>query len=622
MQPKTINQPRIILVAGLILLVTTICTGLMAFLLMVRHAENLLSKSLQLSLQNKVAEVETEIRQRVGATTMVATRPFLIEQVQQASAVNGDTKALQALERGVKSFVSSGFSAIAIYSSGGQELARAGNFERQPKLTVPLVSAKQAHLLWNGGFVLHVRMDMLNDGHKVGEVIAEAPLSLVNDLFSETDVLGKTEELVLCAPGGTGMQCFPSRLSSRTLTLGTQSASGKQLPMAHALAGETGFVMTQDYRQQQVVAAYSPVKSLGLGMVLKMDRAELYAPVWHQAYYLLPILAGVLAAAILLLRWQLSPLVARLVRSEQKARETIVRLHDSESRMQAMLNNVDEGVVTMSETGVVELFNPGAERLFGFSREDVIGKNVSILMPEPYQSEHDTYIEHYLRTSEARIIGIGREVTARRKNGETFPVDLRVSEFFLAGRRHFIGVMRDITQRKAAEAQILHLANHDALTGLPNRNLIQDRIQQAIARAPRSGVGLAVMFIDLDRFKNINDTLGHSMGDLLLKEVAGRIRACLREEDTVGRQGGDEFIVLLASLDKPQGAAVVANKILSALSAPYPIGGEILHTSASIGIAVYPDDGSDVETLLKNSDTAMYQAKESGRNNYRFFDRV
>ncbi len=619
MQQQKTDHPRIVLVAWLILLVATVFAGAMVFLLMERHAENLLSKSLLLSLRNKVEMAESEIRQRSAAAVTVATRPFLIEQIQRADTPAGDAEAVRALERGASSFLASGFSAIALYGRDGRELARAGAFAQRPELAVPLALAGQAQLLWKGGFLLRTEVEIVSEGHGVGKVIAEAPLPGLNNLFRDARDLGRTGELALCAPSGAGMQCFPSTLNPRVFALGTESISGEQLPMTHALKGQTGFIVAQDYRQRQVVATYSPVKRLGLGMVLKMDRAELHAPVRHQARYLLPILAGVLAVAVLLLRWQLAPLVARLVRSEQNARETIVRLRDSESRVQAMLNNVDEGIVTISERGEIELFNPGAERLFGFSNAEAVGRNVSLLMPEPHRSEHDAYIARYLQTGEAHVIGVGREVTGQRKGGEIFPMDLRISEFYLAGRRHFIGIMRNITERKAAEAKILHLANYDALTGLPNRNLAQDRIQQAIARAQRAGAKFAVMFIDLDHFKTINDSLGHNVGDALLQTVAGRILACLREEDTVGRQGGDEFIVLLGSLNSPKDAAVVAHKILHALSAPCSINERELHTSASIGIAIYPEDGRDVETLLKSSDTAMYHAKETGRNNCQFF---
>jgi diguanylate cyclase (GGDEF)-like protein len=157
------------------------------------------------------------------------------------------------------------------------------------------------------------------------------------------------------------------------------------------------------------------------------------------------------------------------------------------------------------------------------------------------------------------------------------------------------------------------------LTDLPNRSLVQDRIQQTIAWARRAEAQFAIMFIDLDKFKNINDTLGHDVGDQLLQMVAQRLTESLRAEDTVGRQGGDEFIVLLASLSAAEDSAVVAQKILGTLAAPFVINGQDLRTGASLGIAVYPQDGEDVETLLKNSDRAMYHAKEAGRSNYQFF---
>ncbi len=619
MQRKKIVQPRILLVAALVLLVTTILSGLTVFLLMKRHTENLLSKNLLSSLYNKVDVADSEIRHGTTATMTVATRPFLIEQIQRADTPAGSAAALRALDRGARSFLSSGFSAIALYGRDGRQLAQAGAFARRPGLAVPLDLAGDVQLLWNGGFLLRTDVAIMRGEHRIGKVITEMPLPTITGMFKDAGSLGKSGELGLCAPTDAGMQCFPTTLNPRAFTLGTRSASGEKLPMAYALGGKTGFIIAQDYRQQQVVAAYGPVKRLGLGMVLKMDRAELYAPVRDQARYLLPILAGVLAVAVLLLRWQLAPLVARLVRSEREARETVARLRDSETRVQAILNNVDEGIVTISEKGEIELFNPGAERLFGFRNDEAVGKNVSLLMPEPYRSQHDAYIAHYLRTGEARVIGIGREVAGQRKDGGVFPMELRISEFYLAGRRHFIGVMRDMTQRKAAEAKILHMATHDALTGLPNRSLVQDRIQQTIARAQRAKRHFAVLFIDLDQFKIVNDTLGHDVGDQLLQAVARRIATCLRKEDTVGRQGGDEFIVLLNSLGGPGDAAVVAQKILDQLSAPLAIGGQDLHTHASIGIALYPEDGADVESLLRNSDTAMYDAKASGRNTYRFF---
>ncbi|MDH5552058.1 MAG: EAL domain-containing protein [Nitrosomonas sp.] len=174
-------------------------------------------------------------------------------------------------------------------------------------------------------------------------------------------------------------------------------------------------------------------------------------------------------------------------------------------------------------------------------------------------------------------------------------------------------------ERKQAEQRIIDMATHDELTGLPNRHLLQDRIQQAIAYNTRNDQRMAVMFIDLDHFKIINDTLGHDIGDLLLKEVSERLKTCVRKQDTVSRQGGDEFIVLLHTIANNLDAGTVAQKILGVLIKPYPINGKELHIGGSVGIALFPDDGNNVSTLLKHSDVAMYHAKASGRNNYQFF---
>jgi len=181
------------------------------------------------------------------------------------------------------------------------------------------------------------------------------------------------------------------------------------------------------------------------------------------------------------------------------------------------------------------------------------------------------------------------------------------------------GTGRDITEQKRAEEQIRHMAQHDALTELPNRMLLHDRIGQAIAQAQRNLGVLALLFIDLDRFKTVNDSLGHAVGDRLLKTVAERLTACTRGSDTIARIGGDEFVVLLSALDQPEDARYVAQKVLDSLSEPVTINGHELKVTPSVGICAYPHDGEDVETLMRNADTAMYYAKQMGRNNFQFF---
>jgi diguanylate cyclase (GGDEF)-like protein len=192
--------------------------------------------------------------------------------------------------------------------------------------------------------------------------------------------------------------------------------------------------------------------------------------------------------------------------------------------------------------------------------------------------------------------------------------------------RSLMRALRYAVERKAMEEkarslslEIAHAAQHDSLTGLPNRVLLTDRVGQALAFASRHKKRAAILFLDLDGFKRVNDSLGHSTGDKLLRSVADRLAACVRSGDTVSRQGGDEFVVLLSEVDKPEAAAVIANRMLEAVSAPHVVEGEILHITTSVGVSIFPDDGLTPDTLIKNADTAMYQAKEMGRQSYRFF---
>ncbi len=620
MQLQKVGQPRIGLVASTILIAVVLLVGVMVFYIMARHAERLLSSSLQASLQSHVGVIQSEIREGNEKIATLANRPFMIEQLQRLNENGADGKALDELKQTVvPAILKTGVTAVVMYDKHGLELLRAGVFARQPELKVQLNLPGRPHLLWKNGFVLQRAISVKKAGEIVGTLVAETPLPEIAALFSAIKKGGRTKELALCAASGTRMWCFPLTLTPRVTTYPKRSPKGVPLPMTYALEGQTGVISALDYRQRKVMAAYSPVGELGLGMVLKVDDAEFYAPVWGQLRYLLPLMAGTLGIALLLLRWQLTPLVSGLVSSERKAREALTQLQNSENRVQAVLDNVEEGIITLTDAGTIELFNPGAERMFGYRSHEVLGKNLSQLMPEPYCSHHDEYLGHYLHTGQSSVLGVGREVEGLRRDGGTFPMELRVSEFYIDKRRRFIGSMRDITERKETEAKIIHLAHFDALTDLPNRLLVQDRIKQAIIASQRSGLEFAVLFIDLDKFKNVNDTLGHDVGDRLLEMVARRLTECLRAQDTVGRQGGDEFIVLLASLSTADDAARVAQKILDVLSAPFEINGQTLRSGASIGIGVYPHDGADVETLLKNSDTAMYSAKDVGRNNYQFF---
>ncbi len=221
-----------------------------------------------------------------------------------------------------------------------------------------------------------------------------------------------------------------------------------------------------------------------------------------------------------------------------------------------------------------------------------------------------------------RIVGLTPNCLLIRRDGLETAIEDSASPIHDRGGQ-VIGaviVFKDVSEARAMSLQAVYLAQHDFLTDLPNRMLLNDRLTQAIALARRHGHRLAVLFLDLDRFKHVNDSLGHVIGDALLQSVARRLVTCVRSSDTVSRQGGDEFVVLLSEIEHADDAAASAQKIIAALVAPHDVAHHQLHVTVTIGISIYPDDGPDAETLIKCADTAMYHAKESGRNNYQFFE--
>ena len=306
--------------------------------------------------------------------------------------------------------------------------------------------------------------------------------------------------------------------------------------------------------------------------------------------------------------------------NQQRATGELERkVAEQTKNLSAVIDHIVDGIITISERGTIKSFNPAAHRIFGYTDAEVIGQNVKILMPEPYHSEHDGYLHHHMMTGDKKVIGIGREVTGMRKDGSTFPMELAVSAVAVDGRRHFVGITRDITERKQAEEAMRKMAHYDHLTDLPNRALLHDRLTHALATAKRHGSSLALLFIDLDGFKAVNDTLGHEAGDRLLQQVAERLQACVREADTVSRLGGDEFAVILSDIGDADAVAKKADLMITSVSAVYSQIDAQCTVGCSIGIALYPADGETSKALLASADVAMYAVKNDGKNHYRFY---
>lgn len=304
--------------------------------------------------------------------------------------------------------------------------------------------------------------------------------------------------------------------------------------------------------------------------------------------------------------------------TERKRVEEALKM--SERRFRDFAAAASDVVWESDKNGRYTYVSPQVQKLLGYSADEIIGHSASRFMSP---AEADRVREWLAQNTADDKSFRGLEQQLITKTGDTVWVEVSgIPTFNKEGE--FIGhrgAARDITDRRKAEDRISYLATRDALTGLPNRVLFNDRLNQGLLSARRKRESLAVMFIDLDRFKHINDSLGHHIGDLLLKEVATRMQSCIRKGDTLSRMGGDEFVVTLEGLQHAEDARQVADKILSAMASPFHVSHHTLTTSCSIGISVFPQDGEDAETLMKNADTAMYHAKEKGRRNYQFFSR-
>ena len=287
-----------------------------------------------------------------------------------------------------------------------------------------------------------------------------------------------------------------------------------------------------------------------------------------------------------------------------------VALQDSEKRMRSVLDNVSDGLATIDQNGIIESANPAVTKLFGYTEQELIGQQSDILIATTHRTAYDNYLQRRLNV-DVRASG-AHETMGKRKNGSLFPLEFVVSSMQVGSRHLFICTLRDISERKAQTDALEYQALHDALTGLPNRSLFGDRLRQALLAARRNQKMFGVLLLDLDRFKDINDALGHDRGDSLLQEVTARLRGVLRATDTIARLGGDEFAVLTTDAKHPEDVAGTARKILASLEGPFAIADQMVETGASIGIAIYPVHGDDPGTLLRRADVAMYVAKRSG----------
>ena len=286
---------------------------------------------------------------------------------------------------------------------------------------------------------------------------------------------------------------------------------------------------------------------------------------------------------------------------------------DVNTYFKEVFTNAGIGIMTLDAKSSIEYINEEALNIFGYKSSALVNTKFSTLI----HSTDQDYLKQFIKTANSSTPS---EFTGIHKDNSAFPIEVNISSKNLNQTCIYTVIIRDITEVKKNEERLKHQAYFDSLTGIPNRTLFLDRSEIALNQAKRSNEGLAVIFIDLDEFKELNDTLGHDAGDVMLKAVAQRFINCARKSDTVSRRGGDEFTILMPRIKNIEDAVKLAERILLSNKNAISIKEKMVFPKTSIGISIYPHDGDSIETLINNADKAMYYAKESGKNKYSFYN--
>ena len=441
-------QPRIVWIGGSIFFTIALVAGLGGFAIMQQRTEATLQDGLLRSLQSRSDFFAATIDDASRTARLVATRPAIYRTLHKLNAEPGNASELALLAAAAQSFLPLGFSALAFYDERGLELARAGTFAQHPELAITLAPSDSARLVWRGRFLFEARLPMREAGQFLGTLVVQRPLDILTRMLQDTRGLGETGETVVCAPAPAEqrtMWCFPLRLNPNVVRL-PYEIDGRRLPMSYALEGKSGVITALDYRRQNVSAAYGPIGEFGLGMVLKIDTAELYQPISEQLRWALLLLLALIAAGMWALRLLVTPLVRRVVESEEKYR--------------AVADTAHTAIVTVDTRGIIVYWNRAAETVFGYTERQILGQPMTRLIQEDHRDAHQRGWERLLKTDQPRLLGRTVELHGLHADGRKFPLEMSLSNWRSGtGEQYFTGLMRDISERKQGEEVARHLAD-------------------------------------------------------------------------------------------------------------------------------------------------------------------
>ena len=593
--------------ATVLLWLVAACAGVGGFAFLQSQVEQQVQDDLLHMTVSDIALFEQIIRDRSGRASVVSDDEALATQLRKLTAAQPNTATPSALQSRVGSLLANGFSSVGADIDGRHW--QFGGVPVRPTLAVALHGDNPGWMLWDDGYVLRRTLPVHDAAGMVGVLITEQRLHALDAMSAAANRLGETDEMAVCGADATMLHCFPLRSRPEPFSV-ARVVAGRPLPMNYAFRGKTGTITAFDYRQHRVLAAYGPIGQTGLALVVKRDIAEIYAPIRRQFQRIVLFLGTLLLIGRWVLLRRLRPLLRALEESRTQAQANGARFEAAvESNLDAffILECMRDATGAVLDLRYVHV-NARAERVLRRSRAEIIGHGMCELFPERRSDGMLAIYVHAVETGEHIV----EERSAVAHNGQTRWYGLQAVKL-----GDGLGVtVRDITKARHAANRIRHQALHDPLTGLANRAGFELALAGAIAEAHQHGQVAAVALLDLDDFKQINDTLGHAAGDQVLQLVATRLRNCMRPSDTVARLGGDEFVLVLPNISYPAGAEIVARKLIAQVAEPMQVDGRAITVTVSVGISAFPYDGPDASILLKCADSAMYRTKRAGRNGY------
>lgn len=607
---------KIRLLSGAIFIISTITIGLSGFVLLQGSLEEAAAKRLEAIINSRgpwfkamVAAAHKDVAVAIDLSGLRQHSIALLAKPKRADLLTPVAAAGSRL-------VQSGYRGLALNNTDGVVVHEAGSFKTTPELSAPLNADDSMTLVWDQDLFLRSRLPLVREGKLRGQIVIDHPLPGLQGTLFYTAKLGRSAEIAVCVDRGRQLMCFPNTQNARPFAVARRSPPAEPLPMELALNGQQGVVHGIDYQGNNVLAAHGQLAQK-LGFVAKQSTVDAYAGIRHSLQIGAPVILCVSLLGAIILISQLSPLVGKMRASEQAAA-------DAAAEMESIMAAAGDGIVIIDDSGRITSINLAACRIFGYWSGDVIGQDATMLMPSAVRDGGREDVSPSATWGEAHLLGGPNSlVQGLRKGGEQFPLEVSINLVTLATRKLFVAIMRDVTVRKDMEDRLSRMAQFDNLTGLPNRALFMDRLGTALTRAKRVQGVLALMFLDLDGFKAINDNFGHEGGDVLLQQVSERLLSQVRNSDTVARLAGDEFTVILENFSHPlEDAARVAQKIVSAMQAPFRIQGQEVRVTVSIGLIVHSADKEDVSVaeLMRRADVEMYAVKRSGKNAFKMAD--